>query len=140
MSFNEKTNWIVGVGTVISYGIYVVIILGRADSAPFAQVAYAATMLWTIGSMIVGIIVCCIVVAIVSHKDAGPRDEREESIHRYGEVIGYIVFSIGNAGVLGLTMAEFAHFWIGNAIYLTFVIAALISTAVKLVAYRRGFQ
>ena len=85
-------------------------------------------------------VVCSILAGISSPRDAGKSDERDASIYRYGEYIGYLVFSIGILGALGLTMAKFAHFWIGNAIYLAFVLAALISTTVKLVAYRRGFQ
>ena len=38
-----------------------------------------------------------------------------------------------------LTLAEFDYFWIANAIYLAFVVSAVVGTIVKLVAYRRGF-
>jgi hypothetical protein len=37
-----------------------------------------------------------------------------------------------------LTLAEFEYFWIANAMYLAFVLAALIGAVAKLVAYRRG--
>ena len=140
MSFVEKRNWIYAAVIAVSYAIYVVIILGRAQGTPIAEVPYAATMFWTIGGAIVATIVCSILAGIFSPRDAGKSDERDASIYRYGEYIGYLVFSIGILGALGLTMAKFAHFWIGNAIYLAFVLAALISTTVKLVAYRRGFQ
>jgi hypothetical protein len=39
---------------------------------------------------------------------------------------------------LALAMAEVAHFWIANALYLAFVLAALASSIVKIVSYRRG--
>jgi hypothetical protein len=39
---------------------------------------------------------------------------------------------------LGLTMVEAEHFWIAGAIYGGFVLANVVSSAVKLVAYRRG--
>ena len=38
-----------------------------------------------------------------------------------------------------LTLAESDYFWIANAMYLAFVLAAVVGAAVKLVAYRRGF-
>ena len=38
-----------------------------------------------------------------------------------------------------LTLAEVEYFWIANAIYLVFVVAAVVGAVVKLVAYRRGF-
>ncbi len=41
--------------------------------------------------------------------------------------------------VLIITMMQFAYFWIANALYLSFISAAIVSSAVKLVAYRRGF-
>jgi hypothetical protein len=37
-----------------------------------------------------------------------------------------------------LALAEAAHFWIANSIYLMCVMSALVATAVKLVGYRRG--
>ena len=40
---------------------------------------------------------------------------------------------------LDLAMAEIEQFWIANALYLAFVLAALASSIVKIVAYRRGF-
>jgi hypothetical protein len=41
-------------------------------------------------------------------------------------------------GPLGLTMAGAEHFWIAGAIYGAFVLANVVSSSVKLVAYRRG--
>jgi len=38
-----------------------------------------------------------------------------------------------------MALAEFEHFWIANAIFSAFVLAGLTTSAVKLVAYRRGF-
>jgi hypothetical protein len=40
---------------------------------------------------------------------------------------------------LVLAMAEADHFWIANAVYLAFVLSALLGSAAKIVAYRRGF-
>ncbi len=142
MSFEEKRNWIYATVIAVSYGVYVVIILGRAQGTRIADVPYAATMSWTIGGAIVATIVCSILAAVFEFR-AGERrfdaDERDAGIHRRGEAIGYTLFSAGIMGALGLTMAEAAHFWIGNAIYLTGVLVSLISNAVKIAAYRRGF-
>jgi hypothetical protein len=38
-----------------------------------------------------------------------------------------------------LTLAEFEYFWIANAMFLAFGVAAVVGTVIKLVAYRRGF-
>ncbi|MEI8082120.1 MAG: hypothetical protein WCI74_09785, partial [Actinomycetes bacterium] len=71
--------------------------------------------------------------------DIGRTDERDKQISRRGELVGYYVSSAGVVGAMALTMLEYPYFWIANALYLGFVIAALVSAAVKIVAYRRGF-
>ena len=140
MTYEEKRNWIYMAVTAVSYGIYTKIILGRAQEIPFAEVPYGMTMLWTILGAIVATIVFSILAGISSPKDAGKLDERDNSIRRYGEYIGYTVFSMGILGALILTVTKSAHFWIGNVIYLSFVVASIISSSMKLVAYRKGFQ
>ena len=67
------------------------------------------------------------------------KDERDKTISRRGDLIGYYVASAGMVGVLILTMLEADYFWIANALYLSFVVAMAVSSAVKLVAYHRGF-
>ena len=142
MSFQEKIRWVyLGVAAVTNLA-YVAIILGRAQGTPITEVSYAWPMIGAIGVTIVATIVVVIVAAIVGF-GAGERrfeaDERDAGIHRYGEAIGNTVFSVGILLPLGLTMAEAAHFWIGNAIYLTGTLTSLISAAVKIAAYRRGY-
>ena len=140
MSWEEKRRWVYLGVTAVTYLVYVAIIFGRAQGTPITEVSYAWPMLGCIGLTMVATIIGSIVAAIVAPREAGKKDERDASIHRYGEGIGDTAFSIGVLGALILTMAEFEHFWIGNVIYLSFVVATQISTAVKLVAYRRGFQ
>jgi len=53
--------------------------------------------------------------------------------------VGYYVSSVGVVGAMALTMLEYEYFWIANALYVSFVLASLVSATVKLVAYRRGF-
>ena len=142
MSFQEKFRWVyLGVAVVTNLA-YVAIILGRAQDTPITEVSYAWPMIGAIVVTIVATIAGSILAAITEFR-AGERrfeaDERDAGIHRHGEAIGYAVLSVGLLGALGLTMAEAAHFWIGNAIYLTGVLVSLFSTALKLVAYRRGF-
>jgi hypothetical protein len=52
-----------------------------------------------------------------------------------GGVIG--VFAAG--GVLAMAMLEWPHFWIANGVFAAFVAGSLVSSGVKLAAYRRGF-
>ncbi|AKF05498.1 hypothetical protein [Sandaracinus amylolyticus] len=139
MSFEEKRTWIYLVVTALSYAGYVALVLARAQGVPLADVPYAGAMLGAIGIAILASIVGTIALSIATPKEAHQKDERDRAIDRYGDVVGYFVSSVGVAGALALTMAEADHFWIANAIYLAFVLAALVSTTVKLVAHRRGF-
>jgi hypothetical protein len=115
-----------------------------------AEIAYQRLLLIAIGALIVLTIVGTIVTAIGtaifaeitgsgSVDDVGRDDERDADISRRGELIGYYVSSAGALGVLALAMLRYDQFWIANALYLSFVVGALVASVAKLVAYRRGF-
>lgn len=138
MSFEEKRNWVYLGATVVAYVVYVTMVIGRARGGPLTEASYAWPMIWSVALAIGATIVGTILATVTAPREAGKKDERDASIHRYGEVIGYTAFSVGVLVALGLTIAEVAHFWIGNTIYLAGVLAAQIATAAKLVMYRRG--
>jgi hypothetical protein len=140
MTFEERNTWVFAVITVGAFGAYVATILGRAQGTPLAEVPYAAAMLWAIGAAIAASIVGRIVVAVAWPKDADRRDQRDKEIYRFGEYIGQSFVVAGAVAALVLAMAEVDHFWIANAVYLAFVLSALLGSTAKLVAYRRGFQ
>jgi hypothetical protein len=138
MSFEEKGTWASAFITAGAYLAYVAIILGRAENVPLSDVSYISTMLWTI-AIVVGLsILGHIVIAISKPSEADKRDARDKEVYRFGEYIGGIVLGVGLLIPLGLALAEFAHFWIANAIFLLFVISSTTSSVVKIVAYRRG--
>ncbi len=138
MSFEEKGTWVYTVVTVGAYLAYLSIIIGRAENVPLAEVSYVSTMLWTIAIIIALSIAGHIAVAISKPSEADKSDVRDKEIYRFGEYIGGIVVGVGMVVPLGLTMAEFDHFWIANAIFLVFVLSGITSSIVKIVAYRRG--
>jgi cell division protein FtsW (lipid II flippase) len=140
MSFEEKNTWVFALVTVGAYAAYLATILGRAQETPLAEVSYVGPMLWTIGAAIAAAIVGRILTAIVWPKEADKADQRDREINRFGEYIGQSFVVIGGVAALGLSMAEVDHFWIANAVYLAFVLSALLGSTAKLVAYRRGFQ
>jgi hypothetical protein len=49
------------------------------------------------------------------------------------------VFSIAASGPLVLAMVGADQFWIANSLYVAYALTAVIGSAVKLVAYRRGW-
>jgi hypothetical protein len=150
MPFEEKVTWVNAVVTAIVPVVYFVIVLGQLGQVPASEIAYQRPMLIAIGVSIVATIVGAITMGIGSgiaaeitkpgsSADIGRKDERDVTIGRRGELVGYYVASGGAVGVMALAMLECEHFWIANALYLSFVLAALVAAAVKLVAYRRGF-
>ena len=150
MPFEEKITWVSAVVTVIVPVAYFLIVLGRLADSSAADIAYQRPLLIAIGASIVLTIVGSILTGIGTGISAELRgrsasgeidrkDERDKTISRRGDRIGYYVASAGMVGVLALTMLQYEYFWIANALYLSFVVATLVSSVVKLLAYHRGF-
>jgi len=138
MAFEEKRAWIMLGVSAVAYLIYVALILLRADGAGLASVAYAGTLLATIGGAIGASIGLNILIAIASPKEANQVDARDREIGRFGEYIGQSFVIIGGIAALVLSLLKMNHFWIANAIYLAFVLSAIFGSAAKLSAYHRG--
>ncbi|WP_284746450.1 hypothetical protein [Amycolatopsis sp. RTGN1] len=138
VTHEEKRAWILGIAAIVSYAVYLVVVLGRAGGRPLAEVPYVATLMWTVGASIVASIVLSILAAMVS-KDGG-KDQRDREIGRFGEYVGHSFVVIGAVAALLLAMAEAPHFWIANAVYLAFTLSAILGSAARIFAYRRGFQ
>ncbi len=146
MPWRERMNWSYATVVLVTFVAYAVLIALRAQNAPVEEVAYVVPLVLSIGVSIVATVVGTIVSTVVgavrdpeSAHELERSDERDEQIEHRGELVGYKTLSVFLMVPFGLTMAELPHFWIANAIYLSFSAAALISTAVKLIAYRRGF-
>jgi len=133
MSYEEKRAWVYAVIAAVVPAVYAVIVFGQ--SADAAEVSYVRPLLIAVGAGILA----NVVAGTLLPRGADRRDERDVGIFRYGTQAGYFVLAAGAAGALLLTLAGFAHFWIANALYLAFVLDALVSSIVKIVAYRRGF-
>ena len=147
MSSEERGQWVYLVAVVVTYSAYAVIILGQLSGTAPADIDYVPTLLWSIGIGIVLAIVGRIVIEIAGgisaemagHEAGHEADVRDRDIGRFGEYFAGTVLGIGMVVPFVLTLAEFDHFWIANAIYLAFVVSAVVGAIVKLVAYRRGF-
>jgi hypothetical protein len=139
MSFEERSTWTYAVIAVVVPAVYFAAVLAQLRDTEAAQVAYVRPLLVAIGLAIVLNVVAHIVTAMLWPRDADLKDERDKEINRFGEYVGFYVISIGVLIPFGLAMAEIDQFWIANAIYLAFVLSALASSGVKIVAYRRGF-
>lgn len=140
MASEEQRAWITLVVSVSAYIVYAVVVVGRLNDEPASQVPYRAAMLVAIGGSIVVAIVLSIVAAIVTGRGADKPDVRDREIHRASEYIGQSFVVIGGVAALVLAMLEVDFFWIANAVYLCFVLSALVGSVAKIAAYRVGFQ
>jgi len=138
MSYEEKGIWVYAVVTIATYIGFVVIVLQDAAGGSLAAVDYVPTMLWAIGISIAAAMVGRILVEIVRPSETYKVDTRDKDISRRGEVVGGTILGIGMVGPFALTLLEVDHFWIAASMYTVFTLYAVVGSAVKLVAYRRG--
>jgi hypothetical protein len=103
-------------------------------------VPYVAVLLWATGASIVASIVGRTLVETARPTESRRTDVRDREIYRFGEYASRWFIVAGAGAALFMAMARWDYFWIANVIYLGFVLWAVVGSAVKLVAYRRGLQ
>ncbi|MES2095116.1 MAG: hypothetical protein V4531_15100 [Actinomycetota bacterium] len=140
MSVSEKRAWIMVVVATVAYGAYVAMVLGQGVGRPLATVSYQWTLVWSVGGAIGASILLDILSSLFAPRSAAEKDQRDREINRLGEYIGQSFLVIGAVTALILALLSFAPFWIANAIYLGFVLSAVVGSVAKIIAYRRGFQ
>jgi hypothetical protein len=138
VSYEEKGTWVYLVTSAGAYAVYLAIILGPVLTGPVAHVPYVPVLLWTAGASIVASIAGRVLVETASPSDSRRGDVRDREITRFGEYASRWFLIAGAAAALVMAMAKWDYFWIANVIYLGFVLWAVVGSAVKLVAYRRG--
>lgn len=139
MSYEEKGTWSFLVVAIVTYGVYLWLVLSQlAAGTPVDEAEYAIPMLWTIGGAIVLGIVARILIEIVTPSESRRADVRDKQIDRAGEQVGNSLVVIAGIGALVLAMLQVHWFWIANAIYLGFVLSAVMGSMAKLAMYRRG--
>jgi len=138
MSYEEKGTWVYLVASAGAYAVYLVIVLGRLASTPVAQVPYAWVLLWTTVASILAATVGRTLVETARPSDSRRADVRDKEIRRFGEYASRWFIVAGAAAAFFMALAKWDYFWIANVIYLGFVLWAVVGSAVRLVAYRRG--
>ena len=136
MAYQEKFTLAFGIIAVLVYAVYVAIVAPQLASTPIEDAAWVVPMLASIGAAIVAGIIVGIVLGIVSPKGADKEDERDRRIARFGDQVGNSIVVIGAIAAIILSMLRVDWFWIANAVYLAFVISAVLSTMAKLAGYR----
>ena len=150
MPFEEKMTWVSLVVTIAVPIWFFATMIGRLQTTPAADIAFqrpliiaivASVVLMVVGSILmsIGTSVTAVAKGRKPEDDIDRKDERDKTISRHGDLVGYYVASVGAVGVLVLTMLEVEYVWIAGALYLSFVAAMIVGSIVKLVAYHRGF-
>lgn len=137
MSYQEKNAWWYGCVAVLAYAVYVTTVLVLASNMSLEQTAYQLPMLISIGVAIVLGILGGIVIGTFSPKRLPRSDQRDREISRFGDFFGQAVVIAGAIVALIFAMVEFHHFWIANVLYLAFVLYAVVSSAARVITYRR---
>jgi hypothetical protein len=138
MSYEEKGQWVYLVANTVTFGAYVAI-LTSFGRTPLTELDYVPTLLWTIAIAIGLSIVGRIAIEIAKPSDTYATDERDRDINRFGEYVGGTLLGLGMLFPFAFALAELDYFWIANSIYAAFAVSAFVGTAIKLIAYRRGF-
>ncbi|MFI5958119.1 hypothetical protein [Cryptosporangium sp. NPDC051539] len=140
MTLTEKRVWIRLVVAVVAYGVYIGLVLRRADGRPLPDVPYAGLLLVTTGASIVASIVVEIGLAIVLPGGSRAIDVRDREITRLGEYVGQSFVVIGGVAAMLMAIADWDRFWIANVVYLCFVLSAVLGGVTKVIVYRTPFQ
>jgi hypothetical protein len=132
MSYDEKNSWVFLVTAVLGYSTYWVLL------AALGAGAYVPVLLSTVGGAIVLNILASIVISTANRLEADKRDQRDRDVKAFGDRVGQAFVIIGAVAALVLALFEAPWFWIANAVYLAFVLSAVVGSIARLVGYRKG--
>jgi len=150
MPFEEKMTLVSLVVAVAVPIWYVATMISRLQSTHAADIAFQRPLITAIIASVVLTVIGAIVMSIGTSVTAtvqgrkpedeiDRKDERDKTISRRGDLIGFYVSTAGMIGVLALTMLEYEYVWIASAVYLSFAVGTLVGSVVKIVSYHRGF-
>lgn len=128
--------WVFLVASVGAYLWYLAVVLPQLAANDPSTINWVNPALWAIGASVAVGLLCGIIVGIVTRGDV--RDVRDREIDRLGERVGSSFGVLGASTAFVLTFWRVEWFWIGNVIYLGFLIAGVVASITKLIAYRYG--
>jgi hypothetical protein len=139
MSFEEKVAWAYPIVLLLTAAVYAVHVFSQLPEVPVTEIAYVRPMITALVITIVAMTIAAILAAMSAPSEADKKDERDVNINRHGDAVGGNALGFATLLPLGLAMAEIDYFWIANSIYLACIVSGVVSSIVKIVAYRRGF-
>lgn len=142
MVYHERSAWAGLISSVVTVGVYLLLVLRSADGGELPSVDWFPLMLWAIGGGIVLTIVVTILWGIVvgarDREAATASDIRDRDIGRLGGRVESAFLTIAGLAVILLCAVGADVFWIASAMFLGFAVAAFIGGIARVVAYRRG--
>lgn len=132
MSFDEKNAWVFLTTAVLGYAVYLVLL------AALGAEQYGPILVWTVAGAIVANILARIALSAARPSESRERDQRDREVKAFGDRVGQAFVVLGAVAALLLALVEADWFWIANAVYLGFVLSAVIGSVASLVAYRKG--
>lgn len=138
MSYEEKGVWSYLLAAVVGYLVYVAIVVPRLIHTPVQQVSYLPPLLVTTLAWAAAGTIGRSVVEVVSPSDSGRPDARDLDIARFGEHASrWCLVTALSAGCV-MAFDQWPYFWIANTTYFGLVLALVVGSIFRVVAYRRG--
>ncbi|BDZ60516.1 hypothetical protein Lsed01_02240 [Demequina sediminis] len=137
MSFELRGQVAYGFAALVTTAVYVAWLAIQLDSTPAADVDYTSALFRAI---VASIVIHAIGRSIV--RGRGPRaeltDQRDKEIGRRADALAFYAFSIFALGPMVLAIREADAFWIANALFLAYALAAVFGVGARVVLDRRG--
>lgn len=144
MSAQERSAWLIGIIAIAGYATYLVILFSVAGGGALEDAPYEPVLIATvIGAIVAGIVlsvVLGIIVGTFGGRGAARVDVRDQEISQLGERVGSAPLVLAALGALVLALLDADTFWIANALYLGFVLSAVLGTIARLAVYRGGMR
>ncbi|MER3389486.1 MAG: hypothetical protein RJQ01_05585 [Microcella sp.] len=138
MAYEVKGAWVGLIVGIVTFIVYLTVLLARAADGALEQTPYVDAMLWSIGAGIVAVIIVTIFVTIATRRDGTQTDVRDKQISARAEFTSRGLLILGALTALVLAMLEADHFWIAHAIFLGFLLSGILEGVTKIALYRRG--
>jgi hypothetical protein len=140
MTFPEKSALTMTAILLAVFGWYFWLVLGPIAGAgsPARDYAYTAVMGVALAAVTVLATVSHIILAIVFHRQANVRDERDRLINLRSTRIACYLLVTGVFAGLGLAVARADRFWIAQVLVASLVLASVVESVVKVALYRRS--
>jgi hypothetical protein len=137
MTITERYQWAYAFAVLVTSGAYFTWLGIRLTDTPASDVEFVRPLLWTLGASFLIHTFARGFAAHAARGDSGT-DERDRQVSRRADSITYLIFSSLAAIPLALGLADVDTFWITNALFLAFSLAALTGVALRVWLYRKG--